>query len=147
MSSTSQFSARRSANKPQSCAVYQTRCSRVRVTRREAWRLVVGLVPVLMSLGCSPLYSERVWDTGLRPIIQVIPESDWEREVPMCPTCFAVTTKYPQHTYVIKLRGEQSEVLEHEFQHIWEWETNGTTDHILVPGERPDSPNFSASMK
>ncbi len=84
---------------------------------------------------------------GLRPIIQVVPERDWEKEVPMCPTCLAVTAKFPQHTYVIKLRWGEWEALEHEFRHVWEWETKGTTDHILAQGEKPNDPDMSASTK
>ena len=57
----------------------------------------------------------------------------------MCPSCLATTTKLPLRNYLIKVRWGQWEVLEHEFRHIWEWETTGTTDHIIIlsHGESP----------
>ena len=100
--------------------------------------LVVGLALVFMLWGCGLSYSERVWDRGVRPVIQVIPERDWATEVPMCPSCLATTTKLPLRNYLIKVRWGQWDILEHEFRHIWEWETTGTTDHvILLHGENP----------
>jgi hypothetical protein len=77
---------------------------------------------------------------GLRPVIQVIPERDWAAEVPMCPSCLATTTKLPMQNYLIKVRWGQWDILEHEFQHIWEWETTGTTNHVILShGEKPIS--------
>jgi hypothetical protein len=106
--------------------------------RRETVRRFVGLAVVSTLWGCGMSYSERVWDRGLRPVVQVIPERDWAAEVPMCPSCLATTTKLPLRNYLIKVRWGQWETLEHEFRHIWEWETTGTTDHILLlQGENP----------
>jgi hypothetical protein len=100
-------------------------------------RLIAGLA-LLTVCGCGLSYSERIWDRGLRPVIQVIPERDWAAEVPMCPSCLATTTKLPLQNYLIKVRWGQWEILEHEFRHIWEWETTGTTDHIIfLHGENP----------
>jgi len=105
----------------------------LRIIRRpETFRLYAGLALVFMLCGCGPTYSERIWDQGLRPVIQVIPERDWAIEVPMCPSCLATTTKLPLRNYLIKVRWGQWEILEHEFRHIWEWETTGTTDHIIL---------------
>jgi hypothetical protein len=100
--------------------------------RQQTIRVVVGVAMASTLSACAPSYSERVWDSGLRPVIQVIPERDWEKEVPMCPSCLAITTKLPQRNYLIKVRWGQWETLEHEFRHIWEWETTGTTDHIIL---------------
>lgn len=106
--------------------------------RRKTVRLFAGSALVFMLWGCGLSYSERIWDRGLRPVIQVIPERDWATEVPMCPSCLATTTKLPLRNYLIKVRWGQWDILEHEFRHIWEWETTGTTDHIiLLHGENP----------
>jgi hypothetical protein len=111
----------------------------LRIIRQQGTlRFSAGLALILALCGCGPSYSERIWDRGLRPVIQVIPERDWATEVPMCPSCLATTTKLPLQNYLIKVRWGQWEILEHEFQHIWEWETTGTTDHIiLLNGEIP----------
>lgn len=66
----------------------------------------------------------------------------------MCPSCLATTTKLPLRNYLIKLRWGQWEVLEHEFRHILEWETTGTTDHIiLLNGESPTHAASSEQKK
>ena len=107
----------------------------LKIIRRQ---LFAGLGLVFTLCGCGLSYSERIWDRGLRPVIQVIPERDWAAEVPMCPSCLAITTKLPLRNYLIKVRWGQWEILEHEFQHIWEWETTGTTDHIIIlHGDNP----------
>ena len=115
-----------------SCSRLQLGSRRITRWRQETVRLFAGLAVVSMLWGCGLSYSERVWDRGLRPVIQVIPERDWAAEVPMCPSCLATTTKLPLRNYLIKVRWGQWETLEHEFRHIWEWETNGTTDHIIL---------------
>jgi hypothetical protein len=56
----------------------------------------------------------------------------------MCPACLATTTKLPLQNYLIKVRWGQWDILEHEFRLIWEWETTGSTDHIiLLHGQTP----------
>src|SRR5215475_11309332 len=70
---------------------------------RETVRLFIGLALVSTLWGCGPSYSERIWDRGLRPVIQVIPERDWAAEVPMCPSCLATTTRLPMQNYLIKV--------------------------------------------
>ena len=121
----------------------------LRISRwQETVSLFAGLAVVSTLWGCGPTYSERIWDRGLRPVIQVIPERDWAAEVPMCPSCLATTTRLPLRNYLIKVRWGQWEILEHEFQHIWEWETTGTTDHIiLLHDEKPISAANSAGKK
>jgi hypothetical protein len=118
-----------------------------RITRREEIvSLLAGVILLSTLWGCGLSYSERIWDRGLRPVIQVIPERDWAAEVPMCPTCLATTTKLPLRNYLIKVRWGQWEVLEHEFRHIWEWETNGTTDHIIILSNS-ESPMHAATSE
>jgi hypothetical protein len=114
----------------------------LKIIRRQ---LFAGLGLVFTLCGCGLSYSERIWDRGLRPVIQVIPERDWAAEVPMCPSCLAITTKLPMRNYLIKVRWGQWEILEHEFQHIWEWETTGTTDHIII--FRRENPMHAANSE
>jgi hypothetical protein len=138
MSFAAQLSNRCSVTNFISCSRLQLSSRRITQWRQGTVRLFAGLAVVSTLWGCGVSYSERIWDRGLRPVIQVIPERDWAAEVPMCPSCLATTTKLPLRNYLIKVRWGQWETLEHEFQHIWEWETTGTTDHIiLLHGKNP----------